>query len=198
MRKGQRTRDEILRTALHQASTIGLEGLSIGTLARDVGMSKSGLFAHFGSKEELQKAVLEYAREYFVHKVVRPAIAQPRGEPRLRALFQGWLGWMDQSELPGGCPFISAAMEYDDRPGPVRDLVAATLVELEQTFARSIRICMEEGQFRSDVEPEQVAYEVYALLFAYHMQARLLDRLDARDRAMLAFERTLARCRVEA
>ena len=125
MSRGTQTRSDILSHALNHASRIGLSGLSIGTLARDVGMSKSGLFAHFGSKEELQRAVLESAAERFVAEIILPAIKQPRGLPRVRALFENWVVWSQSSKREGGCLFVSGSSEFDDRPGVVRELAAA-------------------------------------------------------------------------
>ena len=119
--RGTRTREAILARAVAVASEQGLEGLSIGALADDLGMSKSGLFAHFRSKEGLQIAILEMAGARMVDEVVRPALAAPRGEPRVRALFDRWLAWEQSPSLPGGCPFMAASFELDDRPGPVRD-----------------------------------------------------------------------------
>ncbi|HXI20661.1 MAG TPA: hypothetical protein VNH46_06230, partial [Gemmatimonadales bacterium] len=121
MSKGLETRDTILHHATQLASKVGLCGLTIGTLAEDLALSKSGLFAHIGSKEQLQILVLERAAHDFIEAVVRPALREPRGEPRIRALFERWLAWDRDGLLPGGCVFVAAASELDDRPGPVRD-----------------------------------------------------------------------------
>ena len=123
--KGERTRAAILDHALAAASERGLEGLSIGGLAKEAGLSKSGLFAHFSSKENLQIQVLETAVHRFVETVISPALRERRGIPRIRALFDNWLGWDRDAGLPGGCIFISTANELDDRPGPVRDRLVA-------------------------------------------------------------------------
>src|SRR5437016_4651213 len=128
MRKGERTRHQILQHALSMASTVGFAGLSIGGLADGLDLSKSGLFAHFQSKEGLQLQVLEYAAGKFVEKVVRPSLTAPRGEPRVRALFENWMKWPRLSGMGGGCIFVAASSELDDRPGPVRD----RLVELQR------------------------------------------------------------------
>src|SRR5688500_16378593 len=119
--KGEQTRAAILDEALRIASKLGLEGLTIGSLADATGMSKSGLFAHFGSREDLQLAVLEHAAQLYGEKVFVPVLKIERGLPRLGALFERWLDWTLESGLPGGCIMISAAVEYDDRPGPIRD-----------------------------------------------------------------------------
>jgi AcrR family transcriptional regulator len=121
MSKGAATKDRIIERALRAASVDGLEGISLGKLASDVGMSKSGLFAHFESKEALQLDVLAAASEKFMEIVVRPAFEAPRGEPRVRALFEHWLKWERNESLPGGCVFMHAIAELDDRPGPARD-----------------------------------------------------------------------------
>ncbi len=191
MSKGRRTRDEILRTALGRASQFGLEGLSIGSLARDVGMSKSGLFAHFGSKEDLQRSVLVVAAELFAAEVVSSAIQRPRGEPRVRGIFESWLSWADSPSIPGGCLFASSAMEFDDRPGPVRELVVELVLQWRATMARAARIAMEEGHFRSDLDPEQFAFEMHALMMGYHLEARLFRGPEAQARACRAFEALL-------
>ena len=121
MRKGEQTREAILVHALRLATRVGFEGLTIGQLADDLKLSKSGLFAHFKSKENLQLQVPEMASRRFVDAVVKPALAAPRGEARVRALFERWLAWETSPSLPGGCPFVAAATELDDRPGPARD-----------------------------------------------------------------------------
>src|ERR1700730_14639302 len=130
MGKGGATKDAILDRAVRLASQVGLSGLSIGRLAEDLHMSKSGLFAHFEAKETLQVEVLERAAQLFVEAVVRPALAQPRGEPRLRALFEHWLCWTKTARLPGGCLFVAAAAQLADRRGPVRDRLLSRLRDL--------------------------------------------------------------------
>jgi AcrR family transcriptional regulator len=122
--KGMTTRERLLDTAVREAGSVGLEGLSIGGLARDAEMSKSGVFAHFGSIEDLQIAVLRATRERFIDEVMKPAFAAPRGEPRLRALFERWLDWGEGKLVAGGCPILAASWEFDDRTGPVRDEIA--------------------------------------------------------------------------
>lgn len=188
MSKGEETRAAILDRALATTSRLGLEGLSIGTLAGDLGMSKSGLFAHFGSKEDLQLQVLELAVDRFVEAVIRPALAEPRGEPRVRALFENWLGWPEASNLPGGCVFIATANELDDRPGSLRDRLVGYQRQWLATLARATSIAKEEGHFRNDLDTEQFAYETYAALLAYHHFSRLLRDPDAAGRARHAFE----------
>src|SRR3989442_4726407 len=145
MRKGANTRNAILPHATGLASQVGLTGLTIGALADHLRLSKSGLFAHFRSKEALQIQVLEHAAASFVEAVVRPALQQPRGEPRMRALFERWLEWEQAEALPGGCVFVAAASELVDRPGPARDRV----VELQRPlFDLSVTSVPESVQTR--------------------------------------------------
>lgn len=195
MSKGEETRSAILDTALALASTEGLEGLSIGGLAREVGLSKSGLFAHFNSKENLQLQVLETAAERFVAAVVVPALREPRGEPRVRALFERWLAWTKASYLPGGCPFVATAVELDDRPGPLRDYLVERQGQWLATMARAAAIAVEEGHFRHGLDTEQFAYELYSVLLAYHLFRRLLRDPQAETRCRRAFERLVGSAR---
>lgn len=198
MSKGEETRAAILEQALAVTSRLGLEGLSIGSLAQDLGMSKSGLFAHFGSKEDLQLRVLDLAVERYVEAVVRPALAQPRGEPRVRGLFDNWLAWAEASYLPGGCVFMATANELDDRPGPLRDRLVGYERQKLEALARAARIAQEEGHFRADLDAEQFAYELFAVMLAYHHFRRLLRAPDARDRARRAFDDLLRGARPSA
>ena len=177
------------------AATDGLEALSIGRLAGDVGLSKSGLFAHFRSKEKLQVQVLDFAREHFVAHVVVPALALPRGEPRVRALFENWLAWGASPERQGGCVFLQAAAEYDDRPGPVREFLVQTQRDWIETLVRAAELAAEEGHLRSDLDARQFAFELYAMIMAHHFYVRLLDDPDTESRTRTAFERLLASSR---
>jgi AcrR family transcriptional regulator len=193
--KGAQTREAILDAALSLASTGGLEGLSIGSLAQAVGLSKSGLFAHFGSKEDLQIAVLQTAVDRFVAEVVAPALRQPRGEPRVRALFERWMEWEAATFLPGGCPFLAVSCELDDRPGRVRDFLVRSQRDWLDAIATAVRIAIAEKHFDPAVDPDQFAYELYALILAYHQFHRLLRDPSTGERCRLAFERLLARSR---
>lgn len=190
--KGEETRAMILDQALASASRLGLEGLTIGILADAVGMSKSGLFAHFESKEELQLQVLETAIGRFVDLVMAPALKAPRGEPRLRALFERWMEWDEADFQPGGCIFISAANELDDRPGPLRDRLVACQGDWLQALATAARIAVDEGHFRGDLDTRQFAYDLYAIILAYHHFSRLLDDPAAEERARASFESLLS------
>jgi AcrR family transcriptional regulator len=188
MGKGDDTRAAILGEAVAEASRFGLEGLTIGQLAHRVGLSKSGLFAHFGSKEDLQLQVLAWAVESFVERVVAPALKATRGLPRVTALFDGWLTWENLPELPGGCVFIALANELDDRPGPVRERLVGYQRDWMGTLATAARIAIEEGHFRADLDCEQFAYDLYAVILAYHHFNRLLRDPRAEERARAAFE----------
>jgi AcrR family transcriptional regulator len=191
--KGEQTRAVILDAALKIASKLGLEGLTIGTLADETGMSKSGLFAHFGSREELQLAVLEHAAQIYGQRVFLPALQIARGLPRLRALFERWLDWTIASGLPGGCIMISAAAEYDDRPGPIRDAVIANQHRGTAITKKAVRLAIEEGHLRGDTDAEQIAFEMLGIVLASHNHRRLLSDGESRKRALTAFEQLVAR-----
>ncbi len=193
--KGEETRQRIVDHAITLASTHGIGGVTIGALADALDLSKSGLFAHFRSKEALQIAVLEAAAERFTQFVVVPALKAHRGEPRVRALFERWLLWGDQDVLPGGCVFFAATGELDDRPGPVRDVLVQAQRDLLGTLAHAARIAVEEGHFRPDLDLEQFAFELDAIVLGYHHCSRLMRNPAARDRARAAFERLVASAR---
>ncbi|HEY9349229.1 MAG TPA: TetR/AcrR family transcriptional regulator [Acidothermales bacterium] len=184
----------MLDQAARTASEVGLRGVTIGTLADLTHMSKSGLFAHFGSKESLQLATVRHTRERFVDVVIRPALAVSRGEPRVRALFERWLEW-DTSELPGGCLFIAAASEFDDEPGPVHDELVRNQLDLGDTIARVFRSGIDEGHFRADADPEQFAFDLQGILLGYHQFSRLLADPLAEQRARGALDALLATAR---
>jgi AcrR family transcriptional regulator len=191
--KGERTRAVILDCASRLASEIGLDSLTIGSLAEATGMSKSGLFAHFGSREELQLAVLERTRETFAEVVFRPALAKPRGLERYRAMFELWLDWTESSDLPGGCPLLGAAMEFDDRPGPIRERVIQLQLEWIGALRRTLRGAIEEGQLPETVDIEQVLFECFGNAMAYHHHRRLLSDTRARTRALVALDHLIER-----
>lgn len=192
MRKGEITRNAILGHAAQLASQVGLSGLTIGALADNLDLSKSGLFAHFKSKEALQIQVLEHASQNFVERVVTPSLKTPRGEPRVRSLFVRWLEWARDRTVPGGCVFVAAASELDDRPGPVRD----RLVELQRQWLDvlviSFRKGIEDGQFDPRSDAEEFAQDLYGIMLAYHHQSRLMNDTRAEERARRSFERLLA------
>jgi AcrR family transcriptional regulator len=190
--RGAQTRQTILTHALGLATTIGMEGLTIGRLAEDLGMSKSGLFAHFKSKEALQVEVLRMAAERFIETVTKPALLAPRGERRVRAIFERWFAWEQSPPLPGGCPFIAASFELDDRPGPARDFLVQTERDWFEVLTTVARTAVQEGEFRADLDCEQFANDVYGIILAYCHASRLMKNPKARDRAQTAFE-TLVR-----
>lgn len=189
--KGRQTRATILDAALALAAHMGLEGLSIGALAEVTQMSKSGVFAHFGSREELQISVVREYHAKFADEVFYPAMREPRGLPRLRALFDRWIKRVSV-EIDSGCIYISGAVEFDDRPGPVRDALAAMVQTWQHALERAIRIAVEEGHLRADADALQLLFEVHGLILALHHDARFLRNPGADQRARIAFEHVLA------
>jgi AcrR family transcriptional regulator len=195
MSKGESTRGRILDEAIAVASVDGLGGLTLGRLAESVGMSKSGLFAHFRSKEELQLQVLEETIARFRDRVVAPALAAPRGEPRVRALFDGWLAWAEEPTVPGGCLFMQAIAELDDQPGPVRDRLAESQRDWRDFLVDAARRAVDAGHFRADLDPELFVFQVQGIAFARHQASRLLHDPAADTRARQAFEALVAAAR---
>lgn len=189
--KGRQTRAAILDAALGLASHIGLEGLSIGALAEVTGMSKSGVFAHFGSREELQISVVREYHTRFEDEVFKPGLKAPRGLPRLRALFDRWLKRVSV-EIDSGCIYISGAVEFDDRPGPVRDALVTMVRTWRGALGRAIRAAVAEGHLRADTDAEQLLFEVHGLILALHHDARFLRHAGAEGRARAAFERVVS------
>ena len=189
--KGRQTRAAILDAALALASHNGLEGLSIGVLAEVTGMSKSGVFAHFGSREELQISVVREYHRKFEEEVFRPALALPRGLPRLRTLFDNWVRRVSV-EIDSGCIYISGAVEFDDRPGPVRDALVTMVQTWQQALDRAIRAAVDEGHLRADTDVGQLLFEIHGLILALHHDARFLRHAGAETRARAAFERLVA------
>jgi len=185
--KGEATRQAILDKATAVASRDGLGGLTIGKLADELELSKSGLFAHFGSKESLQVAVLENAAARFVEIVVKPALRAPRGEARLQSIFDHWAEWPKKSRLPGGCVFVAAAAELDDQPGPARELLVKQQRDFLGLLATTAKGAVGEGQFRKDLDVEQLAHDFYSVMLGFHHAYRLLKDPRAEARARRAF-----------
>jgi AcrR family transcriptional regulator len=192
VRKGELTRESIVSLAASVASKVGLNGLSIGALADSLQLSKSGLFAHFGSKERLTAEVVAYAGDRFRTIVLEPALlVTPRGEPQLRAIFESWLDWPRKSGLPGGCFFVAAATELDDRPGEARDKLVALQRAWFETLAALVKRACRAGQFRSDLDTEQFSQDMYGIMLGCHHASRLLHDRRAETRARRAFANLL-------
>lgn len=194
MGKGEHTRQAVLERATGIAARLGLAGLTIGSLASSAGLSKSGLYAHFRSKEELQVATLGHVRDWFVDTVLRPALSAPRGEPRLRQFFERWLASC-RDELPAGCVYLSAKPEFDDQPGRVRDQLARDYQDLLDSIGQMVAAGVAEGQFRPDTDPAQAAQELDGIVLAYFYAYRLLREPTTERRARRAFESMLTRIR---
>ena len=188
MSKGERTRSNILDAAVAFASVRGFEALSIGTLAERVGMSKSGLFGHFGSREDLQIAAIEAATERFAELVYRPALKAPRGLPRLSALMDNWLGWVRHCGWDGGCPLEAAIHEFGNRQGPVRDAIVGHFSRLERELARTVRLCVDAGDFRKELDVDLFVFRLLGAVMAFHYRRRLRGgrTADAHTRAAFA------------
>ncbi|MCB9676294.1 MAG: TetR/AcrR family transcriptional regulator [Alphaproteobacteria bacterium] len=189
MGKGEQTREAVLEFASARACTVGLEGLSIGELARELGMSKSGLFAHFQSKAALQVQVLGHASDRFVEEVIRPALRAPRGEARVRALFEMWVAWFHRQQH--GCIFVAAITELDDRPGEARDALASQQRDWLDVIETVARTAVTSGEFRADLDTRQFALDMYSIALMLHLTVRLLALPDAMPRANAAFENLL-------
>ena len=197
MSKGARTRKDIIDKAFLLAGDIGLEALSLGTLAAETGLSKSGLFAHFKSKEALQLDVIAEVIARFSASVIRPAIAAPRGEPRVSVFFQRYLEWIAHCRPGGGCIYMALCQEYADRPGPVRDRLIASQMEFNQTLARIVQTAKDEGHFRADLDVELFTFEFMGIEMAYQHQLKFLQLPGALPYARAAFDDLLARSRIQ-
>ncbi|MFZ6819492.1 TetR/AcrR family transcriptional regulator [Undibacterium sp. Ji22W] len=190
MRKGELTRAAILETALESASRHGLEGLTIGLLAEQMNMSKSGVFAHFGSREDLQIAVLQLYHHLFEQEVFYPSMKEARGLPRLRSMFALWVQRVTR-EIASGCIYISGATEYDDRQGPIRDELVGMVNAWQGALLRATMQAQEFQHLQREVDPEQIVYEMYGLILALHHDARFLKKSGSVNRAETGFERMI-------
>ena len=197
MQKGQQTKAAIVDAALSVATQVGLEGLSIGALAEATQMSKSGVFAHFGSREELQISVIREYHHRFEQEVFYPAMNEPRGRPRLRAMFANWMQ-RTSIEIDSGCLYISGAVEFDDREGPVRDALVGSVMTWHAALRRAIQGARELGHLRADVQDDQMLFEIHGLILALHYEARFLKHPGAVGRADAGFDRILRQYGAEA
>ncbi len=188
--KGTQTKAIITDAALRLASQIGLEGLSIGAIAEVTQMSKSGVFAHFGSREELQISVVREYFSRFERDIFFPALDASRGLPRLRAMFVNWMAQVAQ-EIQSGCIFISGAVEFDDRTGPVRDALEQSMKTWLAAVRRAIALAVEEKHLRADTDPKQVMFEMHGLILVLHYEARFMKSGRSMERASTGFENLL-------
>ncbi len=192
MHKGQQTKAAIVDAALGLATQIGLEGLSIGALAEVARMSKSGVFAHFGSREELQLSVVREYHERFEAEVFYPALQADRGLPRLQQLFANWTK-RTSAEIDSGCLYISGAAEFDDRPGPVRDALASSVKTWLAAVYRAVTQARDEGHLNADIDAEQMVFEIHGLILALQYEARFLRSSKSLDRTARGFQNILQR-----
>lgn len=195
--RGLKTRQAILDHAARIGSAEGLEAVSLQRLADDLGISKSGLFAHFGSKEELHLATIESAARIFTDEVIRPALTQPRGVGRVLALCNSWLSYLERGVFPGGCFFWAVAEEYDSRrPGPVRDSVLEKKAYWSYSLERGVREAQQAGEIGADVDPVQLAWELDSLMGGANSGFKSGDGARAIERARVAIKDRLARSSV--
>ncbi len=195
LRKGEQTRASILDVALDLASREGLEGLTIGVLAERMSMSKSGVFAHFGSREDLQIDVLKLYHQQFEQEVFYPSLREPRGLPRLQSLFSRWIARVSL-EIASGCIYISGAVEYDDRPGPIREHLVTMVRTWQLALQRAAQQAVDEHHLAADTDTEQLVFEMYGLVLALHHDARFIRSPGCVDRAHAGFARLIASTRV--
>ena len=189
MRRGEDTREAILKMGLDMASLVGLENVTIGTLAVETNMSKSGLFAHFRSKENLQVAILKHAGEDFTNKVIIPALKTPRGIERIRTVVEKWIEY--SSQISGGCIFVTASTEYSDRQGTVRDVLLKQQNDWIDSLKKMAISAVKSGEFRENIDAEQFAFDLYSMLLGYHYYHRLLKDRDIQKKHKQALENLL-------
>jgi AcrR family transcriptional regulator len=187
--KGEETRAQILSAAVEQASSAGFESITIGSLAERTGLSKSGLFAHFGSRLDLQVAALDEAARRFTQQVFMPALQAPRGLKRFRTLFENWITWPQRAQLPGGCPIDSATREYDHRPGPMRDAIHERQRQLDRELTKTVQLVIDTGEFAKDADAGQVAFDMMGIILGFNRSELVLGPTEAMKRARSAFER---------
>lgn len=190
VRKGEQTRAAIIDAALEQAARDGLEGLTIGSLAERMRMSKSGVFAHFGSREDLQIAVLKEYERRFAADILAPSLDVPRGLPRLATMLERWLE-KSTREAERGCLWISGAAEYDDRPGAVRDELVAMVRAWKDALSKAIQLAIETGELRADTDVSEMIFDIYGVILVLHHDSRLLASPSAGERARFAIGRAI-------
>ncbi|SOJ55864.1 hypothetical protein MSIMFB_03344 [Mycobacterium simulans] len=190
---GRATREQILRAAMDTASVKGLSGLSIGELATHLEMSKSGLFRHFGAKEQLQLATVDAAISVFEREVVTPAMAAAPGRDRLHALMFAWVSYLERDVFPGGCFFAAAAVDVDSQPGPVRDRIADAGRAGIDAITAEVEAAQRLGQIRADIEARQLAFELHGYAMEANWSRLLLDDDQAGERARAAIDAALDR-----
>ena len=173
---------------MEQASAAGFESLTIGTLAGRIGLSKSGLFAHFGSRLELQKAALDEAARQFTEQVFLPALKAPRGVKRLKALFENWIAWTKRAHLPGGCPIDSASREYQHQPGPMRDAILDRQRQLDRELRKAVQLAIEAGELAPRTEAAQLVFEFLGIISAFHRAELVSGHEEALRRARASFD----------
>jgi AcrR family transcriptional regulator len=191
MTKGEDTKLMILEAGLEMASRLGLEDVSIGALAKETHMSKSGLFAHFQSKENLQKDILHHAGYLFSQGVVAPALKTDPGIPRIKALVDNWIHWT--SKLTGGCIFVQASNDFNNRPGKIRDFLLLQQETWIDSLSRIAQSAVRVGHFRKDIDCEQFAFELYSLLLGFHLYDKLLENEDIQYRQQTALDTLIKR-----
>jgi AcrR family transcriptional regulator len=195
MTKSKSTRERILDTGLAMASQSGLEGVTLGVLAANVGMSKSGLFAHFQSKEAVQIQLLEHTAKLAALRVIAPAMKEPEGLPRLKALVHNWFGWSGRAGLPGGCPIAAGLFEYDDVEGPVHDKVQELESDWRVRLSSLVAQAVQHGHFRPDLDAGQFVWELFGIYLSHHAASRFLKERDADHRAQTAFAALVERAK---
>ena len=189
MTKGEDTKRIVLNAGLEMATQLSLERVSIGNLAKATRMSKSGLFAHFQSKENLQIEILKHAGELFAERVVIPALMEKAGIPRIKALVNNWIAW--SSRLTGGCIFVSSSTEFADRPGKVRDYILKQQEDWIDSLRQVARSAIHVGDFREDIDCDQFAFDLYSLLLGFHLYYKMLNNAATKKRQATALERLL-------
>ena len=191
MDKGIETREKILHAAMHMVRESGFDSLTIGETAKQVGMSKSGVFAHFASRDELLLKVIEFTAEDFKTQVFDKALQYKRGLERIHALSRYWIKWSNQPS--GGCPFMSGAFEFDDRPGVIRDALVKQEKAVHDIWERAAKIAVEEKEFRAEADCKQFAYEIFGNLLSFHIYKRLLNDVKAHQLYSVSFQSILSR-----